>query len=494
MEQQVERPASADDNRAKRKHQEELLRTTGQMMDLHGICQSTMVQLTGGAFLTGYLLALGSGELMIGIAASIPLFSKLSQLFASWGIERSGHWWRTSVLGAFVGRVPLFLAALLPFMALPEPFGLWALTTIVAITALGGAVWEIAFLTWMAELIPLRIRGEFWGKRTRVSEFAGILVAVAAAIFFDWWRGAHPNDLRGFSIVWGVAAVAAVIGIYFLYRIPVPDQTPHRSAPASLIKTLARPARDANFRRLLAFVGSWGFAVGLIGPFTAVYMLKELNLSFVYVTVFTILPSMLIALTQAYWGRLTDHFGSLPVLRTASYIIVAATSLWLFSGPERIWPLFILQIVSGFGWSAYHVSMNNIVLKLAPPPSRSSYVASLGAIFAVTQAVAPILGGLLLTSLQGMGGATLESYYVLFGLSFFLRGVATPLLGGVNEPGGVPMGHMIRVMGRFRSMGAAPGTDLIFDYTYTHLARIADFITREGRKGTKRLRRKSGKN
>jgi hypothetical protein len=49
---------------------------------------------------------------------------------------------------------------------------------------------------------------------------------------------------------------------------------------------------------------------------------------------------------------------------------------------------------------------------------------------------------------------------------------------------------MIRVMGRFRSMGASGGVDLIFDYTYTQMARIADFITRERRH--RRRKRKRG--
>jgi MFS family permease len=222
----------------------------------------------------------------------------------------------------------------------------------------------------------------------------------------------------------------------------------------------------------------WGISVGLMGPFTSVYMLQELKISFLMVTMVSVLPSAIIAITQVYYGRLADHFGSLPVLRISTYIILASTLLWLTTGPERTWPLFLLQAVSGAGWSAYNISMNNMVLKLAPPASRSSYIAALGAVYAVSQAIAPVVGGIILSGLRGVGVPSLNTYYILFGIAALLRLVATPMLGSVHEEGGRGVGHLIRVMGRFRSMGAAPGTDILFDYTYTHLARIADFVTR----------------
>jgi MFS family permease len=452
-----------------------------------------MVQLTTGAFLTGYLLALGSGSIVIGIAAALPLLVKLSQLYTSWRIERGGGWWRTAIRGAMVGRLPFFLAALLPFVDMPPDLRAGLLIVIVAITSLGGAAWEIAFLTWMAELIPLRVRGEFWGRRTRVAEIFGLVVALGASVLFDRWRAGHPGGLEGFAAIFGVAGIAGALGILFLTMIPHPAHSSVRSEPASLASTLIRPARDTNFRRLLIFVAVWGFSVGLLGPFTSVYMLKELHLSFVPITILNILPSGIIALTQAYWGKLSDHFGNKPVLRVSTYIVGAFTVLWLASAPGRWWPLLILQAASGFGWSAYNLTMNNIVLKIAPAGSRSSYVASIGAVTALSQAAAPIVGGVMLSFMQGAGVEPILTYYILFAAAFLVRLGATPLLGPLDEPEGMPVGHMIRVLGRFRSMGGSGGADLIFDYTYTQIARIADFVTRENRRhGVRRMRKRGG--
>jgi hypothetical protein len=470
---------------------EDVTERLARTMDLHGVCQSTMTQLTTGAFLTGYLLALGSDSILIGIAAGLPLFVKLIQLVASWRIERSGAWWRVAIQGACVGRLPLYIAAAIPFLPFSEPLRAWLLVAVIATTAFGGTIWELAFITWMAALIPERIRGAFWGVRTRVAELTGLIVALLAAYLFDRWRDANAGSLAGFSVVFGVAAVAGTLGILFLRMIPIPATISRHAEPVSLKETLARPARDENFRRLLYFVGVWGLSVGLMGPFTSVYMLQELHLPFLAVTIVGVLPSAMIALTQAYYGKLADHFGNRPVLRIATYNISISTVLWLTSGPERVWPLYVLQVISGLGWSAYNISMNNMVLKLAPPASRSSYIATLGAVYAVTQAVAPVLGGITLNVLRAAGMKPLTTYYVLFGISALLRIVATPMPGRVHEERGTGVGHLIRVLGRVRSMSAATGADTLFDYTYTQLARAADFVTREHGTSRRVLRRRT---
>lgn len=455
------------------------LERTGRMLDLHGIGHVTLNQLTGGVFLTGFLLALGSSAFLIGIVAALPLAAKLSQLYTSWRIERRGKWERTTRTGALWGRLPLLLAAFIPLLDLPLGLASLLLVVLIALSSLGGSIFEIGFLTWMAELIPAGRRGEFWGKRTRIAELFGIIVALTAAFLFDRWREANPGEVGGFTTLFLVGSVAGLIVVAFLHRLPVPEIEHHKRQREPLLATLRRPAADPEFRPLLRFVGLWGFAVGLLGPFTTVYMLEELHLSFLTATALNLLPAGLIAVTQVYWGRLSDRFGCKPILWSASLPIILIPALWMASSVDRVWPIIVGQAISGLGWAAYHIAMNNLVLKLAPQQNRSSYVASIGSIFAVSQAVAPLCAGAMISLVRGFGADPLTPYYILFGASTVLRIVIAPLLGKIREEGGVPLGHMIRVIGRFRSMSSSSASDFIFDYTFTHLARVADFITRE---------------
>lgn len=452
----------------------------GRFIDRHGLLQAVMVQLTGGVFLTGFALALGASSTVIGVLAGVPFMVKLSQLYLSWRIERVGHWRRSALEAALLSRAALFIAALAPLVVGPGA-GAWVLVAVIAASALGATIFEMAFQTWMAELIPERSRGEFWGRRARVAGIAGLVASLAAAFAVD--RAGHNGTptLREFAIVIAVGALAGLLGLAFIRRVPSPRRHQSRVEPISLRTALSRPLHDVNYRRLLGFVAAWGMSGGIVAPFIAVYMLEQLRLSFLAVTILTSITAGTISLVQLHWGRLGDHFGSKTVLRAGTYVIAVVPFLWLFTRPGRTWLVVIIQLLAGVGWGAYHLSLTNLVLKLAPPDGRPSYLATFGAAQGSAEALAPVLGGLALDALVSRGISWLTAFQVMISISLLLFIVATPLLGGVREPGGVTVGRMIRVMGRFRSMNTEYVGDFLFEHVYTHIARVADFIAREER-------------
>jgi MFS family permease len=204
-----------------------------------------------------------------------------------------------------------------------------------------------------------------------------------------------------------------------------------------------------------------------------------LNLSFVAVTLLTALTNVLMAVTQAHWGRLADHFGNKPVLRVGAYLIALTPLVWLTTAPGRAWPIVAIQVLSGVGWSAFHVSQNNLALKLAPETSRPSYLALFGAVSGLAEGLAPLAVGILLSLASGGGIPGVGTFRILMLGQLVLFGATSFAPGWIQEPGGRPVGHLIRVMARFRSMDASRPVSLVYEYAYTHLARIADMVALE---------------
>jgi MFS family permease len=456
----------------------------GRRLDTYGSFQAIMGQLTGGVFLTGFALALQAGNELIGLLAALPLGIKLTQLYTSWRIERAGHWKRSALRAAIVSRGALLLAVAIPFLAAPDGGGALLLVAIVALSAFAASIFDLAFLTWMAELIPVGVRGGFLGRRSRVTGLVGQAVALIAAFGIDRWQRTEAAPARGFALLFGVGAAFGLAGLIFLRRVPAPRRHESRVEEPSIVRSLTGPARDPNFRRLLSFVGLWHFSIGLVGPFITVFMLEQLHLPFVLVMAFSVITNLVGAFTQAYWGRLGDHFGSKTAVRAGTYLICLAIALWLIVTPDRIWPIVVIQLLSGFGWSAYNANLSNLVLKLAPTGRTPSFIATLGAASGTAEALGPLVGGVALTGFQALGLSPLHGFYALFTTSFVLRAIATALPGLVREPGGTPVSHMIRVMARFRTMSIDIPFEPIYSYAYTHLARIADFIARERAQAT----------
>jgi MFS family permease len=153
--------------------------------------------------------------------------------------------------------------------------------------------------------------------------------------------------------------------------------------------------------------------------------------------------------------------------------------MWLLSAPGRIWPVVLAQILSGIGWSAFHVSQSNLLLKLAPENARPSYLGAFGAVTGIGEGIAPLLCGALLSLAQMGTTPSLSAFRAMMIVQFVLFAVATVIPQWIYEPRGTAVGHLIRVMGRIRAMDASPAAALLFEHGYTHLARIADLIARE---------------
>jgi MFS family permease len=372
----------------------------------------------------------------------------------------------------------LFVAALA--LARPSGFTLALLVLALGVAAIGGSAFELSFLTWMAELIPEPLRGVFWGRRGQI----GGLVGTAATMLAAWMLGNASPVSADFprsrlAIVFAVGGLAGLCGLVFLRCLPDPRRLQSREHEVPLRETLATPLRDLNYRRLLAFSVAWSFASGFMAPFYTVYMLRELGLSFFIVSVLTAVTNVVMSASQLHWGRLGDHFGTKPVLRIGSYLIALFPLVWLFSAPHRIWPLVVAQVLSGLGWSALHVSLSNLTLKLAPEASRPSYLATFGAVSGVAEGLAPIVGGAALALAQSAAVGSATAYHAMMVVQFIMYAAATTMPSWIDEPGGTAVGHLIRVMARYRTMDASSPVKLIFEHTYLHLARLADLLARE---------------
>jgi MFS family permease len=449
-----------------------------RIMAAEGGFQAAMTHLTSDVMLTGFALALGAGPVHIGLLATLPLGLRLSQLFTSTRFERLGRWRTVALAGGLAGRVALLAGLLTLLMPAGEP-RVWVLIAVVAAAAAGGAAYDLAIVAWMAEIVPLRLRGEFFGRRNRAVAGVGLAVTLGAASIIDSLQSGGETSVAGFAIIFGAGAVIGLAGLLVLARAPAGPAHP-TVAPAAPLRIWVREAfADRSFYRLARFGLIWGFAVNFASPFFAVYQISVLALPLTVVTVFKAITTLGMMASSRYWGRLADHFGTKPVVRMGVYMIAVTPLLWLFVMPGRIWPLVPIQVLSGVAFAAYEGSINNLVLKLAPPVRRSRFLAVFGAAYGIGSVVAPLAGGTLLWWLERFPLDAPQAFFILFASGAFLRLLAAGQIRGVVEPGGVSVGHMIRVMGRFRAMTLEFPFEPFLHYVYTPAARVADYIAPE---------------
>ena len=447
-------------------------------MAVEGGFQSAMTQLTSDVLLTGFALALGAGPIHIGLLATLPLGLRLSQLLTSTRVGRLGRWRSVALAGGAFGRIALFAALATAFMD-PGDARVWLLLAVVALSAIGGSLYDLAIVAWMAELVPLRLRGEFFGRRNRAIAAMGLIVTLGAALIIDSLQSQRDAAVPAFAIVFATGAVIGLVGLVVLARAPRGPLHHSLDSTPPLRVWMREAFTDRSFYRLARFGLIWGFAVNFASPYFAVYQIQVLALPLTAVTLFKAATTAATMASAGYWGRLVDHFGAKPVARTGTYLIAIVPLLWLFVTPDRIWPLVLVQLVSGVSFAAYDGNIHNLVLKLASPERRPRYLAAFGAAYGIGSVTAPVVGGTVLWWLEATGLPAQRTFFILFGVGAILRLLGAAQLRGVHEPGGVSVGRMIRVMGRFRAMTVEFPFEPFLHYVYLPAARVADYLAPE---------------
>lgn len=432
-----------------------------------GIFANLYANLTGGVFLVGYALALKASEVQVGLLAAFPLLANIIQPFSTYVIECIGRRRPLALLGGMFARgIWLVLIGLSLFSLSRRSLLYWSMW-VIALSQVGTAVNNLAWMSWMADLVREEVRGRFFGLRNAALGVAALLATLAGGYFLDLWKDTHPRgEMDALRILFFLGVICGVASLLIQSRIYEPpllegDET------LPFLQRLRSPFADSNFRRFLIFTVVWNFAVYFTAPFFAVYMLKSLKLSYTAVATYAVLSSLADLASAQLWGRLSDRETNKPILLFASFFAALIPYGWLFTDRDSQVLLGFLHLEGGLFWAGIRLCTGNLVLKLSPTANRSIYFSVFNAVAGLTAVIAPILGGFALKHLPDLLRALAlpwSPFLILFFVSSTLRLAALPLLTQVSEPRERTVWQAVRVIRNVRAFTTTMGFNLVYHF------------------------------
>ena len=430
-----------------------------------GIFANLYANLTGGVFLVGYALALKAGEVQVGLLAAFPLVANVAQVFSTYLIELTGRRRPLALWGGAFARL-IWLVLIGASLYLSSRRSLLYLSMwVIALSQIGTAINNLAWMSWMADLVHEERRGRYFGRRNAALGVAALVATLAGGYFLDVWKDSHPKgEIDALRILFFLGVVCGVVSLWVQSRIYEPPLQ-EGNDPQPFRQRLRLPFRDENFRAFLVFTLVWNFAVYFTAPFFAVYMLKSLKLSYASVTLFSVLSSIADLVSVRMWGRISDRETNKPILLLASFFAALIPYGWLFTGRDSFWLFVLLHLQGGLFWAGIRLCTGNLVLKISPPAHRSIYFSTFNSAAGLMAVVSPILGGFALKHLPDFLEAVELSwspFFVLFFSSSTLRLVALAFLTRVAEPRERTVWEAVRIIRNVRAFTTTMG----FNPTY----------------------------
>ncbi len=429
-----------------------LVRRSLRASTADGVFAAIFSNATGGALLSSFFLELGANSTEIGLLAALPMLANLLQPLGASLSERttSRHLWCLWIYG-IARSLWLVLAATIGWATWGQNAAessqlisfdelLLATLAITAVSHLLGALGSAAWLSWMAALVPRRLRGRYFGFRNSAANLINLVSMPLMGLLVSHWFG---GSIQGYGVVLGLGVIAGLISISFqAWMIDVNPQV--QASPELNSATSTQPASTrTSLTAFLIYFMVWTFSVNLSAPFFNLYLLDSLHFDIGQVTLYNSLSAAANLGLFLLWGRLADRVGNRPILLGVGIFVAITPLLWLGidAGFWSTWLwLPLLHLVSGATWAAIELCSNNLQLGIAPVQGQSNYFGQVAAISGISGAIGTIAGGFL-AQIDWVGGIL-----GLFVLSSGLRLLALLPLLFVHEQHGQSLSQMMRIL------------------------------------------------
>lgn len=419
---------------------------------------------TAGAPLTLFAKALGLDVYEFGILAALPFMASLLSVPASLLIEHTAQRKRIFFFGLYTQRLLWIPIALLP-VALLNWFGaggkqvaVWTFMVLVLVMHAGNAVGGPAWMSWMADVVPNRVRGRYFANRRRL----GTISAIPAAIFVGWVVDKYLGDgttdadvLRICGYVFVVASIVGVMDIVCFHFVPDVHRAPRRGT--HLLHAMGGPLRDRQFLWFAGFVGTLTFAVSFMGQFVTLYVIEEAHVGGKGTQLMLMVAPLVAQLVVLrLWGRAIDRMGRKPVLKLSTLGFAPVAVGWCFLHSGNVWLGYALSAIGAAFWTGVELANFNFVMEMAGGGEKGANRGAVGAtgggtsyvaVNSVIVNIAGCAGGLASGAIAGLldrvdwswqpfaGVRSLNYYDVLFILSGVLRLVAVVVfIPHLHEP------------------------------------------------------------
>jgi len=397
-----------------------------------------------GPFLAGWVVFLGGSDALNGIIAAVPSLATPIQLLSAFfygSLKR-----RKAAVIILASIIKLFSAMifLLPLLlfdtkfALPSMILLFVMIHVFTNFSLPGVT------NWIVDLVPKPMRSKYFANREAISLAVGAIAMLIVGRAVDIIT-ASSGRKDAFLFLACVILAHTVINIVVLILADEPrtkqaqlvedqvTQMEHikpikKSKPAkskSQIK-LWEPFRHKAFVKVFYMMLLWNIGASFAGPFSSVYQVKSLSLSFTYITILSVISMVCRVVLIPLAGKLAIKKGYFFVCYWSIILIAIHYVLWAFTIKENAWILLpILFVESAIGFAGINFSLFNIQIAAMPEEIRTTCLSVMNSLTGILGFGCTLLASILVNK---MGDISVEVIGVPFSSLQILFFIAAVLL------------------------------------------------------------------
>ncbi len=350
----------------------------------------------GDRYFSPFAIAVNASNSVVALLSSVGgLLGPISQIYGSKLIEKDS---RRNVV-----RKAVFLEALiwLPLIGIALLFYFDILTSFLPLaTFLTFSMFMIlsnlshpAWFSWMGDLVSDNYRGRYFSKRNLMIGFTSFVFAIISSFLLDYFK--HKSmTMFGFVLLFGFAFIFRLFSWNTFKKMYCPELKLEKDHYFSFWEFLRNISKN-NFGKFAIYRSLVAFSVAITSPLIAIYLLRNLEFSYVTYMVIIMGGHVVSLFTLELWGKLADKYGNYKTISIISLLLPVIPILWIIS-TNPIYLMLVALFITGVLGGGFVLCSGNFVYDNVSDSRRALTVSYLNILIGVGIFLGAGLGAILI--------------------------------------------------------------------------------------------------
>lgn len=344
-------------------------------------------KIASSTFITAFAVYLGLSTFAIGIYSVLDTITNIIQIFAAPIFSKIGQSKFVVLLNYSIYRLASVCFAFIPFISDDISIRTTLFFIFASIYAITGELGYVLFVNWRMTLLRKEDRTKFTATRNIFKNTIVVAFSLLMGVILDYYTK-NGNELYGFLILFTLVFIIAFVDIFIRIKTFKPNV---EMQPVSIKETISIPAKDKKFRRVLIITSLFIFADWMKKIYLNVYLLRYLNVNYLYYSILNIIINLSDAIISKYWSSKVKDRKWSKILIPSSVLNVTALILLLIGNRMLIYILPLIYILFGLGSSAYEIFDSVAVYENSKEKYQTSYITFERFIEGIIVSILPIL-------------------------------------------------------------------------------------------------------
>ena len=355
---------------------------------INGILATTATNLVS-PYYSKFAERLGASAHEIAYLTSLPyLVSILAYIPGALLIESLKN--KQKVIGStmFLHKIFFLLIAIIPFFNVNKAS---IFVLMIGFMNLPGSIGNMGFQSNIADVFTLSERADAMGLRNKYAALIGIAITFISGLLLSYLPKSNDEAIGLYQIFFTLAFFISLVEVryFFKFKVTLQDNVSNINLKESL-KTVIKHIPSNKKFLLFTFASSF-FHVGWVGaqPLFNIYTINVLGANENWLSAISIASSVSSIWAYSQWPKWSSKKGNNVALSVA--IIGMGITPLLYAISNKLWLLFLFNILIGVSVAGTVLLLFNILLEIIPSENRTIYIAIYNTIIAIISSISPIL-------------------------------------------------------------------------------------------------------